>query len=247
MKRLFALALAAMMSCALLVNTSFAARSPELERGVVISMEVAGESADRYKDAEFRFTLNVSKAGYEDSRWESFARKAGITYDAEGDVLQFSLKAGGKITLDLPLGDGYVVTEVDGYASEDYLSTTVNGEAAMEYTFDVSRKDSDYDMVAFVNTYGKEEPPVDPPDDRDDPPVEPDKPGPGQPDKPGPGQPDSSGGDGSGAEQSGTGGPNSEKPVSPQTGYPVGILALSVAAAASGAVAVAAGKKAGKN
>lgn len=245
MKRLFALALAAMMSCALLVNTSFAARSPELERGVVITMEVAGEAADRYKDTEFRFTLDVSKAGYEDSRWESFARKAGIAYDAEGDVLQFSLKAGGKITLDLPFGDGYVVTEVDGYASEDYLSTTVNGVEAMEHTFDVSRKDSDYDMVAFVNTYGKEETPVDPVDppvDPVDPPVDPDVPGPGQPDIPG--------GDGSGAEQPGkpgTGDPNGEKPVSPQTGYPVGILALSVAAAASGAVAVAAGRKAGKN
>ena len=36
-------------------------------------------------------------------------------------------------------------------------------------------------------------------------------------------------------------------PVAPQTGYTVGILGLSAAAAASGAVAVAAGKKAKKN
>lgn len=41
-------------------------------------------------------------------------------------------------------------------------------------------------------------------------------------------------------------GPNAGMPSSPQTGYPVGIVGLAAAAAASGAVAVITGKKANK-
>ena len=100
----------------------------------------------------------------------------------------------------------------------------------MDHTFDVSKKDKDYDKVEFINTYGKEIPnPDDPKPGEPEPPVDPDKPGPEQPGTPGSDE------------------PGAEKPVSPQTGYPVGILALTVAAAASGAVAVAAGKKAKKD
>ena len=228
MKRLFALAMAAMMSCSLFVSTSFAVKSPELERGVVISKEVAGTAADNYEDIEFNFELDVSKLKFKDNRWEALAKKEGITYDSERDVLYFSLKAGEKIKLDLPFGDEYSVTEIGGYDSEDYVSTTVNGEESMGHTFDVSKKDKDYDKVEFINTYDEPQP-EEPLPEEPEPPVDPDKPGPEQPDVP----------DG---EK-----PGAEKPVSPQTGYPVGILALTAAAAASGAVAVAAGKKAKKD
>lgn len=220
MKRLFALAMAAMMSCSLFVSTSFAAKSPELERGVVISKEVAGTAADNYEDIEFNFELDVSKVKFKDNRWEALAKKEGITYDSERDVLYFSLKAGEKIKLDLPFGDEYSVTEIGGYDSEDYVSTTVNGEESMGHTFDVSKKDTNYDKVEFINTYDEPQP-EEPLPEEPEPPVDPDKPDPEQ--------------------------PGAEKPVSPQTGYPVGILALTVAAAASGAVAVAAGKKAKKD
>lgn len=239
MKRLFALAMAAMMSCSLFVSTSFAVKSPELERGVVISKEVAGTAADNYEDIEFNFELDVSKLKFKDNRWEAFAKKEGITYDPERDVLRFSLKAGEKIKLDLPFGDEYSVTEIGGYDSEDYVSTTVNGEESMGHTFDVSKKDKDYDKVEFINTY--DEPQTEEPE----PPVDPD-----DPDDPGPGQPNTPSSDEPGAEKPGTPDsdePAGEKPVSPQTGYPVGILALTAAAAASGAVAVAAGKKAKKD
>lgn len=222
MKRFFALALAAMMSCSLFVNTSFAAKSPELERGVVISKEVAGTAAADYEDIEFNFELDVSKVKFKDGRWEAFAKKEGLTYDAEKGVLSFSLKAGQSITLDLPFGDEYSVTEIGGYDSEDYVSTTVNGVESMEHVFNVSKKDDDRDEVEFVNIYGKEDP-------KPNPPMDPDKPGAEHPDKPG------------------TDKPEGEKPVSPQTGYSVGILGLTAAAAASGAVAVAAGKKAKKD
>ena len=230
MKRLFALAIAAMMSCSLFAGSAGAVISPELERGVVISKEVAGTAADKYDDIEFNFELDVSKVKFKDNRWEAFAKKEGITYDSERDVLCFSLKAGDKITLDLPFGDEYSITEIGGYDNEDYVSTTVNGVESMDHTFDVSKKDKDYDKVEFINTYGKEIPnPDDPKPGEPEPPVDPDKPGPEQPGTPGSDE------------------PGAEKPVSPQTGYPVGILALTVAAAASGAVAVAAGKKAKKD
>ena len=92
-------------------------------------------------------------------------------------------------------------------------------------------------------------PPVDPevPGDPDVP-VDPEVPGdpePGDPAIPGEDEPGSTPPEIPGQED-----PEGEipgVPVAPQTGYTVGILGLSAVAAASGAVAVAAGKKARKN
>lgn len=223
MKRLFALALAAMMSCSLFVGSASAVVSPELKRGVEISKEVAGDAAANYDDIEFNFELDVSKLKFKDSRWESFAKKEGITYDKDRDVLCFSLKAGEEIELDLPFGDEYTLSEVGGYDSEDYVSTTINGVETRDHTFDVSKKDKSRQEIEVINTYGKPQP---------------EDPKPGDPDKPGTDDP--------GAEKPdtpGTDDPAGEKPSSPQTGYAMGVLGLTAVAAASGAVAVAAGKK----
>lgn len=228
MKRFFALALAAMMSCSLFVGSAGAVISPELNRGVDISKEVAGTAAADYKNIEFNFELDVSKIKFKDNRWEAFAKKEGITYDADRDVLCFSLKAGQSISLELPFGDEYTLSEVGGYDNEDYISTTINGVETRDHTFDVSKKDKRVHEVEVINNYGTTNP-DDPKPGDPEPPLDPEEPGSEQPDKPG------------------TDDPAGEKPVSPQTGYPVGVLALSIAAAASGAVAVVAGKKAKKD
>ena len=75
-----------------------------------------------------------------------------------------------------------------------------------------------------VPIWSREEPETPPEKPRPDHP----EPGAEKPDKPEPGKPEG------------------EKPVSPQTGYPIGIVGLSATAAACGAAAVIAGKKASK-
>ena len=112
----------------------------------------------------------------------------------------------------------------------------------------------------LISTYVRSpERPSDPdePDGPDipNPPVDPDVPDvpdvPGEPDVPG--DPDVPGADEPGStppdipEQEDPEGEIPGVPVAPQTGYTVGVLGLSAVAAASGALAVAAGKKARKN
>ena len=118
----------------------------------------------------------------------------------------------------------------------------------------------------LISTYVRSpERPSDPdePDEPDipNPPVDPDVPDgpdvPGEPEVPGepdvPGDPDVPGADEPGStppdipEQEDPEGEIPGVPVAPQTGYTVGVLGLSAVAAASGALAVAAGKKARKN
>ena len=113
---------------------------------------------------------------------------------------------------------------------------------------------SAYATQVYVVSPGYEDPdpdlPVDPgnpggpgnPDDPDpDLPVDPGNPGgPGKPGDPDPGAPGKPG------KPVGPDSPKPGKPVSPQTGYVMGSVGLSAVAAASGAVAVVAGKKASK-
>ena len=84
-----------------------------------------------------------------------------------------------------------------------------------------------------VPIWSRETPPENPkPEQPGDPEVpekpDPDQPGAEKPDQPKPEKPEG------------------EKPVSPQTGYPIGIVGLSATAAACGAAAVIAGKKASR-
>ncbi len=111
---------------------------------------------------------------------------------------------------------------------------------------------SAYATQVYVVSPDYEDPdvPVDPgnpggPNNPDDPdpdlPVDPGNPGgPGKPGDPDPGAPGKPG------KPVGPDSPKPGKPVSPQTGYVMGIVGLSAVAAASGAVAVIAGKKASK-
>ncbi len=258
MKRLMALMMTTVMLCGLCAVSTAAVPdgyviSPELKRGVNISKEVTGDAAEDYEDVEFHFELDVSKVKFKDNRWEAFANKEGITYDADRDVLCFSLKAGEEIALELPFGDEYTLAEVGGYDSDEYVYTTINGEFSRDHTFDIDKKDTAAYEVDVINVYEEDgeitEDPKDPfgpgggedPDDPKDP-GDPDRPGAPEGDDPGserPGRP--------GEEDPKGENPGSERPIAPQTGYPVGVLALSIAAAASGAVAVVAGKKAKKD
>ena len=217
MKRIFAAMLSAMMICGLFAGSASATGviSPELKRSVDISKEVAGSLADKAADLEFGFELDVSKTTFEDDRWAQFAQDEGISFDAERQVLSFTLKAGQSISLDLPFGDDYVLSEIGGWDNEKYVTTAINGQVSRDFEFDVVASSVDIDVV---NYYG-----------------EPDEPGiPGEDPQPGtPGDPTPDD-------------PTGEIPGSPQTGYPIGILGLGAAAAASGIVAVLTGKKAKK-
>ena len=217
MKRIFAAMLSTMMICGLFAGSVSATGviSPELDRTVDISKEVAGSLAASAAELEFGFELDVSKTTFKDDRWAKFAEEEGITYDAEREVLSFTLKAGESISLDLPFGDDYVLSEIGGWDNEKYVTTAINGEVTRDFEFDVVASSVDIDVV---NYYG-----------------EPDEPGiPGE--DPQPGEPGGPSGDD----------PTGEMPGSPQTGYTVGILGLTAAAAASGAIAVVTGKKAKK-
>lgn len=217
MKRIFAAMLSVMMVCALFAGSASATGviSPELKRSVDISKEVAGSLADKAADMEFGFELDVSKITFEDDRWAQFAQAEGIRFDAERQVLSFTLKAGESISLDLPFGDDYVLSEIGGWENEKYVSTTINGEVCRDYIFDVVADSVELDVI---NYYGE----------KDEPGVPGEEPQSGQP-------------GGAGPED-----PSGQVPGSPQTGYPIGILGLGAAAAASGVVAVLTGKKAKK-
>ena len=240
MKRISALLLTAMMIIGICAVPAGAVQtyvvSPEVEWTVDISKEVAGELADDYKKTKFDFELDVSNIDLPGDGWKNFAKANGIKYDKKREVLEFSLRAGESISLVLPFGDEYSLSEVGGFKSKDYVSTTINGEETMEHSFDVSRNGPEYQSIEVVNTYDKPNPDDPKPGEPDQPNPEDPKPSEPTPDKPDPEDPK--------AQEPEE--PKPEKPVSPQTGYTIGIMGLSAAAAACGAVAVITGKKATK-
>ena len=309
MKRISALLITAMMLAGMCVLPAAAAKNEYIYSPgwfVEVSKELDGDEAHRYQNKKFTFELDVSKVELKgDGGWGAYAKDRGIKYDDKRGVLEITLRAGESITLEMPFGDEYSLTEVGGYDGTYYAYTTVNGVESMEHDFEVGLESPEYQKIEFVNVYeedpeapvnpgnpggpggsedddpdlpvdpgnpggpGGDDPedpdlPVDPGnpggpggDDPEDPdlPVDPNNPGgpgkPGDPDSPKPGGPGAPGDPNPGAP----GMPNMPvdpdapkpgRPTSPQTGYTLGILSLTAAAAASGAVAVIAGKKASK-
>lgn len=225
MKRISALLLTAMMMIGICAVSAGAVISPELEWTVDISKEVAGSLADDYKKTKFNFELDVSNITLPGNTWKDFAKENDIKYDKKRGVLEFSLRAGESLSLELPFGDEYSLSEVGGYDSKDYVSTTINGEETMEHSFDVKASGARHQSIEVVNIYDEPNPDEPKPGEPEEPDPEDPKPSEPTPDKPG------------------TEDPKSE---SPQTGYTIGLMGLSAAAAACGAVAVIAGKKATK-
>ena len=166
MKRIFTAMLSAMMICGLFAGSASATGviSPELKRTVDISKEVAGSLADKADDLEFAFELDVSKTTFEDDRWAKFAEAEGVNYDAERNVISFTLKAGEEISLDLPFGDDYVLSEVGGWDNENYIATLINGEESREHEFDVVASSVDIDVVNYYGEPGEEPKPSSPDD-----------------------------------------------------------------------------------